>query len=177
MMDEARLEETEHGKVAVSEGWFVLNASEAEWLGTDRFGKGCRFEGKTRFPEIGINIRVMEPGQPACLYHRENAQENFFVLSGECLLIVEGEERRLRAGDFVHCPAGTNHVFVGAGDGPCAVLMVGYRPKQEELCYPVSEVAARYGASAEKETPDPRVAYGDLKRMPISAVWPLDGGN
>ena len=93
------------------------------------YGKGLSsFESKeARFPQLGINLNVLEPGQPMCLYHRENAQEDFLVLAGECVLIVEGEERPLRRWDFVHCPAGVDHVFVGAGEGPSLVLAVGAR--------------------------------------------------
>jgi len=81
-----------------------------------------------------------------------------------CVLLVEGGERELKAWDFFHCPPGVEHVFVGAGDGPCVVLMVGARVKDEKLFYPVSELAGRYDASAEADTPDPSVAYARLER-------------
>ena len=174
-VNEAHLESSDSGRVATTDGWFVLHASEAPWLRSERFGLGCRFEGQTRFPQIGVNLRVLEPGKPACLYHRENAQEDFFVLSGECILVVEEQERRLRTGHFVHCPAGTTHVFVGSGEKPCVILMIGHRPAAEELCYPVSEAAAKYGASVAEETPDPRKAYGEMKLEPIEPIWPLYG--
>ncbi len=175
MIEEARYETTEEGEVAASDGWFVLHTSDTPWIRSERFGLACRFEGKVPFPHVGVNLRVLEPGVPACLYHRENAQEDFFVLSGECLLVVEEEERPLRAGHFVHCPAGTNHVFVGAGTGPCVILMIGYRPETEKPCYPVSETAARYGASAAKETTDRHEAYGDKMLSPAAPIWPLYG--
>ncbi len=171
MIEEAQLEETEQGKTVTTDGWFALHVSEATWMQTDRFGAGCRFEGQTRFPQIGVHLRVMQPGVPACLYHRENAQEDFYVVEGECILLVEDEERHLRAGHFVHCPANTNHVFVGAGDGPCVVLMMGYRPENDELCYPVSEVAAKYGASVEQETADQAEAYGKVEITPTKALY------
>ena len=82
---------------------------------------------------IGINIQVLQPGEPNCMYHGETGQEDFLVLSGECLLLIEGEERPLKQWDFVHSPPWTEHVFVGAGDGPCVILMVGARPENEEL--------------------------------------------
>ena len=104
------------------------------------------------FKQVGINISVLMPGEPNCLYHSESQQEDFLVLFGEAKLLVEGEERAVRQWDFIHSPAGTVHVFVGAGDGPCAILMVGARTQDEQLLYPVSELAARYGASAEEET-------------------------
>jgi uncharacterized cupin superfamily protein len=160
MADEARLEETGPGLAPAGEGWFVVNVREAAWRTSDAFGSSCRFESREApFPQLGVNVRVLEPGQPNCLYHSESLQEDFLVLAGECVLLVEGEERPLRAWDFVHCPAGTEHVFVGAGDAPCVILMTGPRDENERLHYPASELAARHGASAEQATDSPEEAY------------------
>jgi uncharacterized cupin superfamily protein len=161
MVPEAPLEPAGNGLAPVGEGWFVLNAADARWL-EGHFGPYTRFEGATRFPTIGINIGVLAPGQPACMYHGENEQENFLILSGECRLLIEGQERRLKAWDFVHCPAWTEHVFVGAGDGPCAILAIGSR-LTDEVVYPVSELAARCGASVERETKRPEEAYAPFR--------------
>lgn len=159
-MAEAPLEQTESGLAPAAEGWFVLNVRDAAWLSHDAFGSATRFEGPAApFDQLGINIRVLAPGQPNCLYHKESQQEDFLVLAGECRLLVDGEERLLRAWDFAHVPAGVEHVFVGAGDGPCAILMTGARSADEELFYPVSELAKRYGASAEAGTASPEEAY------------------
>jgi uncharacterized cupin superfamily protein len=160
MVPEARLEDAGSGLAPAADGWFVVNVRDARWSTSENSerkppGSDCRFESREApFPQLGIKIRVIEPGQPNAMYHAENQQEDFLVLSGECRLIVEGEERPLRAWDFVHCPPGTHHVFVGSGDGPCAILMVGARLADESLYYPVSELAARYGASVETETTD-----------------------
>lgn len=140
-------------------GWFVVNAREAAWTRVEGSGRYCTFEDEVRFEEYGVNIHVLDPGEPNGMYHGENAQEDFLVLSGECVLVIEGEERRLRQWDFVHCPPWTRHIFVGAGDGPCAILMVGTRKASEELIYPVEPVALAHGAGVREETPDPRVAY------------------
>ena len=115
-----------------------------------------------RFPDYGINIHVLQPGEPNGSYHRESVQEDFLVLAGECLGIIDGAEHRFRAWDFVHCPAGTDHIFVGAGDGPCAILMVGTRRDDATIHYPVDELAARHGASVTEPTDDPREAYVGL---------------
>ncbi len=163
-MKEAKLVRTDAGLVPEGEGWFVLNARQASWHRHPSFGTACTFEGDAEFTQFGINVHVLHPGEPNCLYHRENLQEDFLVLSGECTLLVEGEERSLGQWDFVHCPPWTDHVFVGAGEGPCAILMVGARSPDEELLYPVSELARRYGASAEKETPNPKEAYAPFAR-------------
>jgi uncharacterized cupin superfamily protein len=157
---EAPLEDTGSGLAPTGEGWFVVNVRDARWATAENAenrppGSDCRFESREfPFPQVGIKIRVLEPGQPNGLYHSENQQEDFLVLAGECRLLVAGEERLLRQWDFVHCPPGTEHVFVGAGGGPCAILMVGARLENEELHYPVSELAARYGASVDEETTD-----------------------
>ena len=159
-MPEARLEDSGSGLAPAADGWFVLNVRDAEWWTTEAFGSGCVFESRAcSFPQLGINLSVLEPGQPSCLYHSESQQEAFLVLSGECRLLVGGAERLLRRWDFFHCPAGTEHVFVGAGDGPCVILMAGGRSEPWEVFYPVSELAARYGASAKEATPDPDQAY------------------
>ena len=164
-MPEARLNDSGSGLTPAGDGWFVVNVRDVEWWTSETFGSACRFESRELpFPQLGINLRVLEPGEPNCLYHAESQQEAFLVLAGECRLLVDGEERVLRAWDFFHCPAGTEHVSVGAGDGPCVVLMTGARSEDEQLLYPVSELAARYGASAEEETPDPSVAYARFAR-------------
>jgi uncharacterized cupin superfamily protein len=151
MVDEAHLADSEHGKVPQGEGWFVVNAREARWLDDGELGVYTKFEGEARFPLVGINLAVLQPDQPSSMYHREDEQEDFLVLSGECLLLIEGEERPLRAWDFVHCPAWTEHVFVGAGDGPCAIQMFGTR-LVDDVVYPRSELALRHGAGVERET-------------------------
>jgi uncharacterized cupin superfamily protein len=163
---EARLEDGGSGLGPASEGWFVVNARDAEWWTSPAFGSGTVFETEAaRFPQLGINLSVLEPGKPNCLYHAElNQQEAFLVLSGRCKLLVEGEERDLEPWDFFHCPAGTEHVFVGQGNEPCVVLMTGARRPDEELLYPKSELAATYGASAEATTPDGTVAYARFER-------------
>ncbi len=157
---EARLESTQHGSAPATDGWFVLNAREARWM-DGVFGAYTRFEGEPRFPSLGINVGVLQPGQPSSIYHRENEQEDFLVLSGECLLLVEGQERRLQAWDFVHCPAWTEHVFVGAGEGPCVLLAVGTR-LTDEVVYPESSLAQRHGAGVQRESRDPDEAYAHL---------------
>ena len=158
---EAPLQREKSGGLApVGDGWFIVNVAEAKAMHSERFGDGCRFEGATRFPEFGINVRVLPPGTPACLYHRESSQEAFLVLKGECLAIVEEQEWHLRTGDFLLTPPGTNHVLVGAGSAPCVVLMVGTRKADQELHYPLSPAAARYGASVEAATSSLPEAYG-----------------
>ena len=172
-MPEARLEDFGSGLAPAEDGWFVVNARDAEWMtsqntGKQQRGSACWFENEELgfvFPQLGICLHVLVPGEPNGLYHAESEQEDFLVLSGECRLLVEGEERLLRSWDFFHSPSGTAHIFVGAGDGPCVILMTGARSGQEQVLYPVSELAVRYGASAEEETADWRQAYVGFERF------------
>src|SRR5919204_4483255 len=159
MVAEAPMEDGPGGRKPAGEGWFVLNARDAEWIHNEKFGAGVTFEGEPNFAHYGMNIQVMWPGQPNCYYHAEEGQEDFLVLSGECLVLIEGEERRLKAWDFVHCPPWTEHVFVGAGDGPCAIVGVGARENHPGVRYTVSEVARKYDACAPYETTSNAEAY------------------
>ena len=171
-MQEAELEPTEHGLVRKTSGWFVVNAAEAAWKRHDEFGSYCSFEGEQSFPHYGLNIHVLAPGQPSCMYHREDAQEDFLVLSGTCTLIVEGEERRLGPFDYFHAAPDTEHVFVGTSDAPCAILMVGPRAPDAAICYPVNDTALKHGAGVKEETPEPRVAYaGTPPPTPMKSLW------
>jgi uncharacterized cupin superfamily protein len=157
--------------------WFIKNVADLQAMKHEKTGTAIRFEDPDDlFPQLGISIRILEPGKPNGRYHSENQQEDFLVLSGECLVLIDGEERRLRTWDFVHCPPGVGHIFVGGGEGPCVVLMLGARlPEgQEDLHYPVSELAARYDASSKEDTHDPAVAYSDWERVfePVEVDWP-----
>jgi uncharacterized cupin superfamily protein len=174
-MEEARVHDGEHGRLASGDGWFVLNLAQAQWKGAVGHGAYCAFEpADAPFPDFGINVHVLLPGEVSSKYHAESAQEDFLVLAGECLALVEGQERRLRQWDFLHCPGGTLHTFVGAGDGPCAILMVGARHDDEQLLYPVSEAASRHGAGVDVETTSADEAYADWPEPvePRPAPWP-----
>jgi mannose-6-phosphate isomerase-like protein (cupin superfamily) len=173
MVPEAPLEETEHGLVPAGAGWFVLNARDACWFEGEGRGFEPRLQGRGDFPQLGLGLNVLGPGEPMAMYHWETDQEDFLVLSGEALLVIEGEERLLRQWDFVHCPPGTNHVIVGAGDGPCVVFAVGalenhtvgsrvegtLEGRDDWGAYTVNEAALRHGAGVEEETNDADVAY------------------
>ena len=162
-MTEAKLVPAENGGLIPEDaGWFVLNARDARWLeGT--LGAYCAWEGPdaARFPQVGINLNVLEPGVPMAMYHRENSQEDFLVLAGECVVVVEGEERPLRQWDLFHCPSGVPHTIVAAGDGPALVLAVGARGtgEDQDLAYPVDPVAQKHGAGVAEETSLPLEAY------------------
>ncbi len=163
MISEARLEDTGNGLVPASAGWFVMNARDARWF--EKPGQGHslpltghdEYEAETFFPMLGMSLRVVRPGEPSTTYHWETEQEDFLVLSGEALLLIEGQERRLKQWDFVHCPPETRHAFVGAGDAPCVLLCASSRQFQKDGpwgYYCADETAGRYNASPPEDTQD-----------------------
>jgi uncharacterized cupin superfamily protein len=171
---EAHVKVTVAGSIPQGEGWFVLNARDASWIRSEERGQDTDFEGGQEWSQLGFRIHVLMPGQRNGMYHRERSQEDFLVVAGECVLVIEGEERRLKAWDFVHCPPWTHHVFVGTGAAPCVIVMTGSRSGGFEVVYPVSDVAARYGASVSKETSEPDEAYaafGPEERSAYREGW------
>ena len=165
----------------VGPGWFVLNARDGRW--SERRGRrGLTFTGSDDweadwfFPQLGVNLAVLDPGEPNSMYHWETETEAFLVLTGEALLIVEGQERPLRQWDFVHCPPKTEHVIVGAGDHPCVVLCMSSRENQAFGPYGeyvANDVARRHGASPDETTQDGALAYASF---PDSSPTPYQGG-
>jgi uncharacterized cupin superfamily protein len=144
--------------------WFVSNVRELLWQ-ENELGASCEFDKhRERFPEFGINLTVLRPGQPMTMYHREGYQEGFLVLRGSCLLVVEGREVPLRAWDYFHCPADVPHAVVGAGDTTSLVLAVGNRIGPDVILYPRDEAALAHGAGVERETPEPHEAYARFTR-------------
>jgi uncharacterized cupin superfamily protein len=184
VVPEAPLEQTEDGLLPAGEGWYVLNAREAAWREVEDRERWPRLEGRRPvFPQLGVGLSVLEPGEPLAMYHWETDQEDFLILDGEALAIVEGKERPLRRWDFLHCPPGTNHVIVGAGDGPCVVFRVGARENHTHRlpdgtiagrddwgAYTVDEAAVRHGAGVEEETTDAGVAYARFPE-PVQARY------
>ena len=185
-IEEARLEDVGSGLAPASPGWFVVNTGEAAWLRNEAFGGRCVFESTPRvlaerpgvepqfFTETGFTLAVLEPGKPSGMYHAESTQEDFLVLHGTCLLLIEDQERELRAWDFVHCPPGTRHTFVGTGDGPCVIFMTGARREGDSIVYPSSDTARAHDAGVETETPSPAEAYERFAHWSVGRPdnWP-----
>lgn len=166
MLPESPLKSTEHGLAPTGKGWFVLNARDAPWYERDGRGFYCEFEGfegdEPDFSQLGINLTVLRPGEPMAMYHWEADQEDFLVIDGEALLIVEGEERPLRQWDLVHCPPNTEHTIVGAGKRACVIVAVGARDRSTGPGwggYTVNEAALRHNAGVEQETTEAEQAY------------------
>lgn len=168
MVAEARLEQVASGLAPVTPGWFVVNVADAAWVSNDEsFGGVCIFESDdfvlkgrpdlTEYvkPHAGFTIRVVLPGRPPPLYHAESVQEDFLILQGECILVIEEQERQLRTWDFVHCPPMTGHTFVATGDEPCVLLATGNRRDDLERIYPRSEAALLHEASSPVDTENP----------------------
>ena len=179
MVTEARLERVASGLAPVTPGWFIVNTADAAWTYNEAYGGVCIFESDefvlkdrpdlTAYekPDAGFTIRVVPPGTPSTLYHAESVQEDFFILMGECVLIIEDQERHLRAWDFVHCPPMTAHAFVAKEPGPCVILATGNRRDDFDRLDRGSEVAHRYDAGPELDgTEHERRGRWEVERPP-----------
>ncbi len=160
--------ETPDGLAPQTPGWYVVNARQVRWVGQDGMWRGAWLEPEEEpWKSLAFNVTVLDPGEPGGRYHGESNQEDFLVVAGECLLVVEGEERRLRQWDFFHCPPWTEHVLVGAGDGPAVVIAVSTRAPDQGVRYVANEVAAQHGASVPQDTSDPSEAYAGVADVTV----------
>lgn len=174
-IDETPPVETAEGLAARPGGWYVVNAREARWVGQDGMWRGAWLEPEAEpWPWLGVNLTVLDPGNPGGRYHAESNQEGFLVVAGVCLLLVEGQERRLRRWDFFHCPPWTEHVLIGAGDRPAVVVAVGARSPDAEVRYLAADVARRHGAAPDHDTDRPSAAYAGVPRPRPLAYRPGD---
>jgi uncharacterized cupin superfamily protein len=174
-MHEAKIDDTETGRRPADDGWYIMNLAEVQWATVPGGGIWNQFEPSGgRWPTLGFGVHILYPGDAPGFYHSETNQEGFLVVSGECVTIVEGEERRMGPWDYFHCPPGTAHITVGAGDGPCAIVMVGTRAPDQRIEYLPDPAAARHGAAVAEATDSPREAYADRPPIvPAPSPWPL----
>ncbi len=127
------------------------------WRDGGPLGRVCFFEAEPT--RLGIDVSVLVPGQPMAMCHYENEQEDFLVVSGEALLIVEGQERSLGTWDLAHCPPGTRQYR------RCGRRSL--RDRRRRLAYgcrglgsyTVDPAALRHGAGVKTETMSPTEAY------------------
>jgi uncharacterized cupin superfamily protein len=173
-MREAKLVETEVGRVPEGEGWFVVNLRDAAWQTTEGGGTWVAFEAAGVPNQIGVGAHVLPPGETTGFYHREGNQEGFLVLSGECLVVVEGEERVLRQWDYFHCPPETGHIMIGGSEQPCVLFMFGNRLAHARTHYPVEPAAAKHGASVAAPADTSFDAYGERTFRPARSPWPAE---
>jgi uncharacterized cupin superfamily protein len=141
----------------------VVNAREASWE-HDRLRSRIRFggEGKAHFDEVGVAMYWLESGQAMSLYHHEAGQEDFLVLRGEPLLIVEEVERGLRLWDLVHCPPRTPHAIVNPSAEPALIFALGARRERGSARYPHSAAARARGVERAGNSDRADAAYADL---------------
>jgi uncharacterized cupin superfamily protein len=175
-MQEARIEKTPEGQVPAGDGWFILNLGEMAWETVPPYGVALGFDDPDADPSqrVGVHVHVLQPGEANGYYHAEAAQEGFLVLSGECIAVVEGQERRMRRWDYLHSPPGTEHITVGAGEEPCAILMFGSPDPRRKVEWIANEVAAKYGASVARTTSRDTEVYGEVPapvRVPAPALF------
>jgi uncharacterized cupin superfamily protein len=98
-----------------------------------RLGDAC---GLTRF---GVNLVTLPPGGQSALRHWHTLEDEFvYMLDGELVLVTNGGEQVLRAGDCAGYPAGMadGHHLINRSDAPARYLEVGNREPADKAHYP-----------------------------------------
>lgn len=107
----------------------------------------------TGLTDIGISHCVLQPGAWSSQRHwHEGIDEFVVILEGEAVLVEEGRETIMRAGDCAAFPkdAPDGHHLVNRSDKPCAFLAFDGRYGEGDCHYP--DVDLHYDASADRMT-------------------------
>ena len=155
------------GLGAEGAGWYVLNARDARWWQRDGLGRWADLEGDGDFPQLGMRIAVLQPGEPSGMYHAETGQEDFLVVSGECVLVIEGEERQLKAWDSSTVRRGpaTRSSAQETGRASSSRSVRGRGTTRSST--PSTKWLRRTARASRKETPLPKEAYAPYPREPL----------
>jgi uncharacterized cupin superfamily protein len=89
--------------------------------------------------QFGVNLTKLEPGAATALRHWHEQEDEFvYILEGECVLIEDGGEVSLKAGDCAGFRANVanGHCIVNRSDREVLLLEVGARAKAERAHYP-----------------------------------------
>ncbi|MBD58693.1 MAG: transcriptional regulator [Citromicrobium sp.] len=102
--------------------------------------------------DFGVSHVVLEPGAWSSQRHwHEGEDEIVVMLSGEAVLVDEGGETPMRAGDIAAFPKndGNGHVLQNRSDEPCCFVAVG-RPSVTDCHYPDIDMHLFAGASEQR---------------------------
>ena len=158
---EAQLKDSGSGLAPATEGWFVVNVRDAEWWFADSRGARCSFESEYGEPAVSSH----SSGSTSPYWSQDRAAsitQSPLRKRSSCSPGSAGCSSRARSDAF--CP-GTSSIRLRGQSTPSWARATGHVPPDgrcafgPEARYPVSELAARYGASVEEETSDPAQVY------------------
>jgi quercetin dioxygenase-like cupin family protein len=78
--------------------------------------------------QVKIMRSVLEEGCSIGLHTHSDSSEVIYILEGEAISVLDGQEERVQAGEAVYCPKGHTHSMANAGKKPLVCLCVV--PKQ-----------------------------------------------
>jgi len=122
-------------KVPVKSGAFYPVEFQAECRGRHKQALGDA-AGLTQF---GVNITRISPGAASALRHWHEQEDEFiYMLEGELVLVENGGEVVLKAGDAAGFKAGSGnaHRLINRGTRDAVYFEVGTRAKAERVHYP-----------------------------------------
>ena len=125
------------------------------------FDAPCRARERTKLgdaaglTQFGVNLLRLPPGAWSSQRHWHTGSDEFvYVLSGEVVLVTEGGEEVLHAGDAAGFPAqdSNGHCLQNRSGRDATVLEVGTRdPANNIAYYPDSDMIAKGGGYAHRD--------------------------
>jgi uncharacterized cupin superfamily protein len=117
--------------------------------------------------QFGVNLLRLPPGAWSSQRHWHTGEDEFvYVLAGEVVLVTDGGDEVLRAGDAAGFPANDldGHCLQNRSDRDATVLEVGTRMKGSVAYYPGIDMVAPAGGKPAAYTRRDGTPYEDIKR-------------
>jgi len=137
------------------------------------FDLPCRARARTKLGEaaglsqFGVNLCRLPPGAWSSQRHWHTAGDEFvYILSGEVVLVTDGGEEVLHAGDCAGFPARdeNGHCFQNRSDQDAEILEIGSRVPDDTAYYPDIDMVAPAGAKPAPYTHRDGIPYRDIRR-------------
>jgi uncharacterized cupin superfamily protein len=137
------------------------------------FDEPCRARARTKLgdaagiSQFGVNLLHLPPGAWSSQRHWHTSEDEFvYVLSGEVVLITDGGEEVLRAGDAAGFPAGdrNGHCLQNRSDSHARVLEIGTRVPGDAAYYSDIDMVAPAGGEPAIYTHRDGTPYPDIRR-------------
>jgi len=93
-----------------------------------RWGVDCDAWYLVNDEQLSVIEELMPPGSAEIRHYHKEAQQFFYILSGEVLMEVEGETSLLSAGTGIRVLPGKRHQIRNPSSGPVRFLVISHPP-------------------------------------------------
>ncbi|HEV2301672.1 MAG TPA: cupin domain-containing protein [Stellaceae bacterium] len=137
------------------------------------FDEPCRARARRKLgdaaglTQFGVNLLTLPPGAWSSQRHWHDRSDEFvYVLEGEVVLVTDGGEEILRAGDAAGFPAdeGNGHCLQNRSGQAAQVLEIGTRAAADSAYYSDIDMTAPAGGKPAIYTRRDAAPYEDIRR-------------